>query len=149
MTACALMGLFFWGISVWRDTTKRPCVLIPCGHVMPHSDIKIWVIIDSGNRLLPDGPKPLPKSMLANHIMCSLAYTKGNGSGNLYRNITAMYWKLNISYESHIPRGQWLNRQDYLLASDSNILLWFYSKLYQNQRFVVRFAYRAQYCTTW
>ena len=38
----------------------------------------IWVNIDSGNGLLPDGTKPLPEPMLTYHKYGPVTLSKGN-----------------------------------------------------------------------
>ena len=56
----------FWSI---------PNVLTHCGLVTPYDDMDLGEWFGTGNNLLPDGTKPLPKRMLTYHQWGSLADT--------------------------------------------------------------------------
>ena len=56
---------------------------------------KIWLSIDSGDGLLPDGTKPLPGPMLINYQMYFVAFTWKQFINNYSSAETLVYvWKL-------------------------------------------------------
>ena len=69
----------------------------------------IWVSIDSGNGLLPDGFKPSPELMLTKYQWGLLAFTWGHIHRKFLRYLSDMSWKFLIKNYCHIsPRGQWV-----------------------------------------
>ena len=62
----------------------------------------IWVDIESGNVLLPDGSKPLPEPMLTYYQWGSIALTKTNFTGVLIKWVWETYF-LNYFHISQAP----------------------------------------------
>ena len=57
-----------------------------CG-LRRHIATLVWVTIDSGNGLLPDGTNPLPESILTNHRRDHVPCTRGQFYGKCVRYI--------------------------------------------------------------
>ena len=70
---------------------------------------KIWVNIDSGNGLLPDGTKPLPEPMLTDHQWSSVAFILVQFHKTcLNHQSQKSVWKLQHKISFKFPRGQWV-----------------------------------------
>ena len=65
-----------------------------------------WVNIWSGNSLLPDSNKPLPKPMLTNHQKCLVAFRYDQFHRKCLRYLPLLWvWKLLIWYNSYVSQG--------------------------------------------
>ena len=67
--------LMLWCLNIIRKTTWQFWLSILIGVWWRHMAKQIWVNIDSGNGLLPDGTKPLPGLMLISYCWGSVAST--------------------------------------------------------------------------
>ena len=115
----------------WRPSCLGFNVLTHCGLVMPYGRVsfhfltQIWVNIDSGNDLLPDGTKPLPEPMSTSLSRHSVALTWETISQVLINLICNMCLKitifLKITFKS--PRGQWV-KLPFSYAWMSNYILY-------------------------
>ena len=71
---------------------------------------EVWVNIGSGNGLVPNGTKPLPKPMLTNHQWCAVAHSWGQFHWKWSRYLSLIHvcvWKL-LKIAAASSRGQWV-----------------------------------------
>ena len=59
---------------------------------------EIWVNLDSGNGLLPDGTKPLPEPVMAYHQRWSVVFTESNFILNDFKVIEAIVYCVKILF---------------------------------------------------
>ena len=63
---------------------------------------EIWVNLDSGNGLLPDGTKPLPEPVMAYHQRWSVVFTESNFILNDFKVIEAIVYCVKILFLDHL-----------------------------------------------
>ena len=79
-------------------------LLTHCGPVTPYAT-EIWVNIGSGNGLVPDGTRTLPKPMLTNHHWCFVTLTWGQFHMKKIQDVYSWYELENYWFKSqlHLP----------------------------------------------
>ena len=63
----------------------------------------MWVIIDSGNGLLPDSPMPLPELTLPYHQRCSVAFMWEQFPKCSWTQSITCVWRLHLKLLPHLP----------------------------------------------
>ena len=72
---------------------------------------EIWVNIGSGNGLLPDATKPLPKPMLTNHLWSPVSFILGQFHKRcLNHQSLKSVWKIHLKFHSNFPGANELSK---------------------------------------
>ena len=94
-------------LSSWQGQFLCLWLSTYCGLAKPCDEI--WVNLDSGNDLLPDGTKPLPEPILSKHQMCHLASSVSNFTRSAHA-FSPYHVFENYTFQIFtFPTGQWVN----------------------------------------